>query len=89
MQMFRKPVERAMQGDRVGICVTQLDSNLLERGIASAPNYVPTVSALILAVTPIRFFKGSVASKSKFHSETRAHTSLIAFSKQTNEREKK
>jgi selenocysteine-specific elongation factor len=37
MQMFRKPVQAAKQGDRVGICVAQLDSTLIERGIASSP----------------------------------------------------
>ena len=33
MQMFRKPVERAMQGDRIGLCVTQFDPDKLERGL--------------------------------------------------------
>lgn len=37
MQMFRKPVNVARQGDRVGICVGQLDSNLIERGLAATP----------------------------------------------------
>lgn len=35
--MFRKPVQSAKQGDRVGICVAQLDANLIERGIAATP----------------------------------------------------
>lgn len=33
MQMFRKPIERAMQGDRIGLCVTQFDPDKLERGL--------------------------------------------------------
>lgn len=31
--MFRKPVERAIQGDRIGLCVTQFDPDKLERGL--------------------------------------------------------
>lgn len=34
MQMFRKPVQMARQGDRVGICVAGLDAASVERGIA-------------------------------------------------------
>jgi selenocysteine-specific elongation factor len=34
MQMFRKPIDRAIQGDRLGICVTNFDAKLIERGIA-------------------------------------------------------
>ncbi len=37
MQMFHKPVQRAAAGDRLGVCVTQLDAKLLERGLACAP----------------------------------------------------
>lgn len=33
MQMFRKPIDRAIQGDRIGICVTQFDPDQLERGL--------------------------------------------------------
>ena len=32
MQMFRKPVQAAVQGDRVGMCVAGLDASLIERG---------------------------------------------------------
>uniref|UniRef100_A0A8C7E7Q9 Selenocysteine-specific elongation factor n=1 Tax=Naja naja TaxID=35670 RepID=A0A8C7E7Q9_NAJNA len=37
MQMFHTPVTYAMQGDRVGICVTQFDPKLLERGLICTP----------------------------------------------------
>jgi selenocysteine-specific elongation factor len=33
MQMFRKPVDKAIQGDRIGLCVTQFDPDKLERGL--------------------------------------------------------
>lgn len=44
MQMFRKPVNWAIEGDRVGICVTQLDASAIERGLACRPGTVPTFS---------------------------------------------
>jgi selenocysteine-specific elongation factor len=31
--MFRKPIDKAIQGDRIGICVTQFDPDKLERGL--------------------------------------------------------
>ena len=37
MQMFRRPVQACSQGDRLGICVTQLDAKLVERGLACTP----------------------------------------------------
>lgn len=40
MQMFHEPVERAAQGDRLGICVTQFDPSLVERCIVSCPGYL-------------------------------------------------
>ena len=49
-----------MQGDRVGMCVTQLDPNLLERGLACAPGTVPAFSAAIAGVEKVRFYAGEV-----------------------------
>jgi len=37
IQMFKKSVSKAIQGDRVGVCVTQFDSGLLERGLVATP----------------------------------------------------
>lgn len=42
MQMFHQPVERAIQGDRLGICVTQFDPSLIERCVISTPGYLQT-----------------------------------------------
>eukprot|EP00004_Rigifila_ramosa_P025486 TRINITY_DN7627_c0_g1_i3.p1 TRINITY_DN7627_c0_g1~~TRINITY_DN7627_c0_g1_i3.p1 ORF type:complete len:480 (-),score=103.96 TRINITY_DN7627_c0_g1_i3:200-1567(-) len=77
MQMFRKPVTRAVQGDRVGICVTQLDADLLERGLAAAPGSVPCMSAAVVRVTKVRYFKAPVLSKTKFH-VTIGHSTVMA-----------
>jgi selenocysteine-specific elongation factor len=67
MQMFKRPVESAMQGDRVGLCVTQFDAKQLERGLACKPGSLPCVDAAIISVKKIKYFKGSVLTKSKFH----------------------
>jgi len=38
--MFRKDVEKAIQGDRVGILVSNIDAKDIERGVACAPGYL-------------------------------------------------
>nr|ADI46930.1 SelEFm [Volvox carteri f. nagariensis] len=77
IQMFKTPVQRAVQGDRVGICVTQLDARLLERGLACAPGTVPTFSGAIATVEKIRFYAGRVPSHAKFHVSV-GHTTVMA-----------
>ncbi|XP_041459396.1 selenocysteine-specific elongation factor-like [Lytechinus variegatus] len=67
MQMFRKPVNTAIQGDRVALCVTQFDPKLLERGLVSAPGILPIITAAIVSVHRIPYFKGTCATKAKFH----------------------
>jgi hypothetical protein len=37
LQMFHQPVRSAKQGDRLGLCVTNLDAKAIERGIATTP----------------------------------------------------
>ena len=77
MQMFHKTVKYVQQGDRVGMCVTNLDPNLIERGIAAAPNSVPLLSTMVCLVKKIRFFKQACRSGTKFHI-TVGHTTVIA-----------
>ncbi|KAL3148593.1 hypothetical protein ABBQ38_014023 [Trebouxia sp. C0009 RCD-2024] len=67
MQMFKRPVQSCKQGDRVGICVTQLDATWVERGIACTPGSVPTFSGAVAAVDKIRFFVGQMPSRMKVH----------------------
>ena len=77
MQMFRKPVKTARQGDRVGICVTGLDASTIERGILAAPNSVPLLSSAICLVKKVRYFRHACQSKQKFHI-TIGHTTVVA-----------
>ncbi len=67
MQMFRKGVESICHGDRAGVCVTQFDPSLLERGLVCAPGSVNVASAVIVDCNLIQYFKGEVKSKAKFH----------------------
>lgn len=67
MQMFKKPISGAIQGDRIGICVTQLDAKQIERGIICAPNFMTLSYAAIATVKRIPYFKGQCFTKSKFH----------------------
>eukprot|EP01104_Vermistella_antarctica_P003531 TRINITY_DN1375_c0_g1_i3.p1 TRINITY_DN1375_c0_g1~~TRINITY_DN1375_c0_g1_i3.p1 ORF type:complete len:464 (+),score=100.51 TRINITY_DN1375_c0_g1_i3:696-2087(+) len=77
MQMFRKPVQCAAKGDRVGICVTQFDPTNMERGFACAPGTVQSFGAAIVAPEKIRFYKREIASDTKFHI-TVGHTTVMA-----------
>jgi len=76
MQMFKKPVNSATQGDRLGVCVTQLDAKALERGIACTPGYIQTMDCVLMAVRHIRFFKSTCKTNSKFHI-TVGHTTVM------------
>ena len=55
------------KGDRLGICVTQFDPKLLERGLVCSPGSLPTVYAGVASVNRIKYFKGSIATSAKFH----------------------
>ncbi|XP_072845641.2 selenocysteine-specific elongation factor isoform X5 [Pogona vitticeps] len=67
MQMFHTPVTYAMQGDRVGICVTQFDPKLLERGLICTPESLQTIHTGIISLKKIPYFRGTLQTKSKFH----------------------
>ncbi len=62
-----KPSTICVQADRVGICVTQLDAALVERGVACTPGALPTFTGAIAAVDKIRFFIGQMPSRLKVH----------------------
>eukprot|EP00727_Mastigamoeba_balamuthi_P013850 m51a1_g9088 putative selenocysteine-specific elongation factor (538) ;mRNA; r:43311-45327 len=77
MQVFHKPVQAARIGDRVGLCLPQLDAKAFERGVAAMPGTVPTVAAAVGLAARIPYFKGQCASKQKFH-VTVGHTTAMA-----------
>ena len=77
MQMFKVPAQRITQGDRAGVCVTNLDAASVERGILATPGTVPTLHAAIALVRKVRFFRGKCASESKFHVSV-GHATVMA-----------
>uniref|UniRef100_H2YEH6 Selenocysteine-specific elongation factor n=1 Tax=Ciona savignyi TaxID=51511 RepID=H2YEH6_CIOSA len=77
IQMFRKPTSSVKQGDRAGLCVTQFDPKLLERGLVCSPGTLPTLYAAIVRITKIAYYVGEVLTKSKFH-VTIGHATVMA-----------
>ncbi|CAF3631096.1 unnamed protein product [Adineta steineri] len=67
MQMFRKPVDKAMQGDRIGLCVTQFDPDQLERGLISTPGIIKVFHGLIIQINKVKYFKHDIENRTKFH----------------------
>mmetsp|Transcript_19374 Transcript_19374/g.28679 ORF Transcript_19374/g.28679 Transcript_19374/m.28679 type:complete len:714 (+) Transcript_19374:61-2202(+) len=77
MQMFRRKVQQIGQGDRAGICVSNLDSKLLERGIAASPGAVQLLKGAIAVVRKVQYFDGTLKCGSKFHVSV-GHTTIMA-----------
>ena len=77
MQAFKRAVTSCSQGDRVGLCVPQFDAQLMERGLAAAPNTIPTFTAGVARIEKIRFYGGEVHSKSRMHIIL-GHTTVMA-----------
>ncbi len=77
MQMFHQGVESAFQGDRLGICVTQFDPKLLERGIACSPGSLPMAYGLIVNVDKVVYYKQTIKNKTKYHI-TLGHETVMA-----------
>ena len=67
MQMFRKPVTFAKQGDRIGICVAKLDSDLVERGIMCSPQSLKSTELIVAVVRKVIYYQEAVKNKAKFH----------------------
>lgn len=68
MQSFRENVRTISAGDRAGICVQSIDSELIERTlVCNSGNAIPKRSILILTAKRIKFFKGDLKSKMKLH----------------------
>jgi selenocysteine-specific elongation factor len=59
------------------MCITQFDSKLFERGIVAAPGTVPSFIAAVVSAEKIRFFKGIVHSKMRYH-VTVGYTTVMA-----------
>ena len=67
IQVFRKSVEKLQQGDRAGICVSQFDPKLMERGLVYTNDAVKTVFGAIIDINKVSYYKGSITKKMKYH----------------------
>lgn len=85
IQVFRKAVEHAHCGDRIGLCVTQMNAERLERGIAcSALPGSPVLTiqhACVCAVSKVRFHKSEIESNSMIFHVTIGHVTAMATMK--------
>jgi len=61
-----------VQGDRVGLCISQLEADQFERGLVAAPGAVVLSCAAVATVSKIRFFVGECQSKARFHGRSAA-----------------
>jgi selenocysteine-specific elongation factor len=78
MQMFKRQVERVGQGDRAGICVGNLDADVMERGIAAKPDSVQLWKGAIAVVRKVKYYAGSLPGNgSKYHISC-GHTTVMA-----------
>jgi selenocysteine-specific elongation factor len=77
LQMFRRKANIIQQGDRAGICVSNFDAKLMERGIIASPGTVKLIRGAIAVVRKVRFFKGALHSGAKFHISV-GHTTVMA-----------
>ena len=81
LQMFRKPVPQAKQGDRIGLCITQFDASLMERGIICGRDaHVVSTSACIAQVKKVRYHKLPVEPSHKYHI-TVGHSTVMGVMK--------
>ncbi|KAG5494018.1 hypothetical protein JKF63_01851 [Porcisia hertigi] len=80
LQVFRKPVESAQSGDRVGLCVTQFDPASMERGVlcsaTGSGRSLASSSQLIARVHRVRYHPLPCDTRTKFH-VTIGHTTVM------------
>ena|GEM_PF-1873803 len=67
MQMFKKSVQHAGKGDRVAMCLTNIDAKLIERTLVATPHTVPKTWAVLALVRKVKYFQRECLSKSKIH----------------------
>lgn len=65
MQMFKKPVSKAVQGDRVGMLIKNLDHSKIERSLACNEGFVQNIDGGLFLMKKIKYYKNEVKSNSK------------------------
>lgn len=67
MEMFRKPIQSAKQGDRIAMLMHHLEADLVERGIACTPGYLKRTRKIIIDLNLVRLYKRPIKNKSRFN----------------------
>lgn len=67
MQMFKKPITKAYQGDRVGMLIKNLDHTKIERSIACNEGLVQSIESGVFILKKIKFYKTEIKSNTKFY----------------------
>ena len=74
LQVFHQPVNRALQGERVGILLPGLEPQAMERGLLAAPNTVRYAHYAVSPLHKIKYYKGDIKTHSKFHGKCQLHS---------------
>lgn len=77
IEMFRKPLQQARKGDRLGVCITQFDASQLERGLLCAPGSISKCQIAVIECNPVDLYKGTIRSKTKYHVSV-GHATVLA-----------
>lgn len=67
MEMFRKPVQVARQGDRIAMLMHHLEADLVERGIACTPGYLKKSRKCVIDLHLVRLYKRNIKNKARFN----------------------
>ena len=67
IQAFKRPVTSARSGDRVGVCLSNLNAASIERGLACEPGSMVQFTKAVARVSKVRFYPDRVPSKRKLH----------------------
>lgn len=67
MEMFRKPVQVARQGDRVAMLMHHLEAELVERGIGCTPGYLKKSKQCVIDLHLVRLYKRPIKNKARFN----------------------
>lgn len=77
LQCFHTPVESAVAGERVAVCVSGLEGEKVERGLLCAQTAVVEVSRVVVRVEKVRFYKEEVRNGQSLHISV-GHDTLMA-----------
>ena len=77
IQVFRKNVKSVQKGDRASVLVSQLNAEEIERCLITSKGLVKKASALFTKLNFCSYYKGSIASRSKFHISI-GHVNIMA-----------